>query len=247
MESLEGFDYFPLRADGKGRIEKQAEQDALIAHVKQAAPSDLIFIAHGFRNDESDARRLYSAFLSSFRAHLARPELAGLRSRKFAVCGVLWPAKAFRESFDEGGVQSTGDDDAEKREARRRLEDLKETDASATQRPKMERAIELLDTVDESKAAQDEFVELVLSLLDEAEVDATEGLDQIRTKEGSICSRCSRRTSSCRSPSRKGTRAACSPSTTSSAPAAVKPRVCVPSSGRSSGVSASSSTSPPGT
>ena len=79
------------------------------------------------------------------------------------------------------------DDDGlvEKQEVRARLEELKAEDASPAQQPRIERAIQLLDEVEGSTAAQDELVRSVLSLLDGAAPDPTEGLEQIRSKEGS--------------------------------------------------------------
>jgi hypothetical protein len=185
MGTLAGFDFYPLHCDADGRIETPSELQALTRGIGSANTTDAIFIAHGFRNDENDASGLYGEFLQTFRAHLDRPEFAALGARRFAVCGTFWPSKAFRESFDEGAVQGLDDEDAEKREIRRRLERLKATDARADQRPKIQRAIDLLDDVDGSRAAQDEFVAAVLSLLDDSELDPTEGLQKVRAQDGS--------------------------------------------------------------
>ncbi|MBA2303153.1 MAG: hypothetical protein H0W08_11020 [Acidobacteria bacterium] len=185
MAVIEGFDFFPVHCDGDGKIQSSDELRALTSAVQQRQPSDVIFIAHGFRNDENDASGLYSGFLQTFGANLNRTEFAAVKARRFVVCGIFWPSKAFKESFDEGAVQNLDDRDAEKREVRRRLEELKATDACEEQRPKIEKALKLLDTVDGSTAAQDEFVTLVLSLLDDAELDATEGLQKVREQDGS--------------------------------------------------------------
>jgi len=185
MATLAGFDFFPLNCDRDGRIETPGELQALTSGATGANATDAVFIAHGFRNDENDARDLYSGFLQTFRAHLDRPEFSGLKARRYVVCAIFWPSKTFRESFGEGAVQGLDDAEAEKREIRRRLEHLKATDARAEQRPKLQKAIDLLDTVDDHTAAQDEFVELVMSLLDGVQLDPTEGLQRVRAQEGS--------------------------------------------------------------
>lgn len=185
MLSVEGFQFFPLHCDGNGRMENPAELQALTDHVRSAGTTDALFIAHGFRNDENDAMGLYSEFLGTFRQHLDRPEFATVKARRFAVCGIFWPSKAFKESFAEGAVQGLDDGNAEKHDARRRLEQMKATDASQEQRPKLTRAISLLDSVEDNPAAQDEFVNLVLSLLDDSELDPAEGLQKVRSQDGS--------------------------------------------------------------
>ena len=185
MATLEGFDFFPLNCDADGKVQTPSEVQALTGRVTSANATDVIFIGHGFRNDENDAQELYAGFLRSFGGHLKLPEFSNLKARRFVVCGIFWPSKKFKESFDEGAVQGLEDADAEKRDVRRRLEQMKTTDARPAQRPKIQKAIDLLDTLDDSPAAQDEFVSLVLSLLDDSVVDPTEGLQKIRAQEGS--------------------------------------------------------------
>ena len=64
------------------------------------------------------------------------------------------------------------------------LEDFK-SDATPAKRKKLDKAIKLLPKLDGNLKAQDEFVELVLSLVDKSPADATEGLQQIRRRSGS--------------------------------------------------------------
>lgn len=187
MQSIEGFDFFPLNFDGDGKAKAAAELKGFVDHAVAAQATDAIFLAHGFRNDETDATRLYTNFLKTFRGHLARPELASLNGRKFIVAGVHWPSKTFRESFgsDEGGVQSAGSDAQELADAKKQLADLKKQYANASQKKNLDRAAKLLPKLKGDVDAQDEFVELVLSLLDGTDLDTTEGVPQIRAQEGS--------------------------------------------------------------
>src|SRR5688572_6029845 len=100
MQSIEGFDFFALIFNGDGKPEPGDEFRELEQHVTAVSATDAIVLAHGFRNDEHDATRIYSGFLNTFRAHLGRHELAAaLADRRFVVAGVYWPAKAFRETF----------------------------------------------------------------------------------------------------------------------------------------------------
>ena len=70
-------------------------------------------------------------------------------------------------------------------DVKKQLQDLKKHDANAAQRKKLDKAIRLLPKLEGNPKAQDDFVELVLSLLDDSPADKTEGLAQIRTRSGS--------------------------------------------------------------
>jgi hypothetical protein len=187
MESVQGFDFFRLKFDADGNLQTPQVLSELEQRAADAGATDAILIAHGFRNDEGDATGLYTRFLETLRQNLGRPEFqASLGSRKYVVAGIYWPSKAFKEAFggDEGSVQGLDDELAQKQAARAQLEDLK-ADATPEQAAKIDRAIQLLDQVEGSTEAQNELVDNVLSLLAGAEKDPTEGLEQIRSKEGS--------------------------------------------------------------
>jgi hypothetical protein len=185
MPIVEGFDFFPLRFDDHGALQSRQEFEALTTRANSA--TDVIFIAHGFRNDEHDATNLYTRFLGTFRANLSRPEFSALANRQFVFGGVYWPSKAFRESYDEGKSGTRGLQDASPTlaDAKAQLEELKADDASPSQRQNLDKAIALLPALENNPQAQDEFVDLVLSLVDTSSDDVTEGLPQIRQRPGS--------------------------------------------------------------
>lgn len=184
MPVIEGFDLFPLTFNSQGVLEPAQALDAAIARA--ASATDVIVMAHGFRNDEGEATGLYTDFLRTFRGHLARPEFRSLATRTFMVAGVYWPSKPFRETYGEeaGGTRGLRPPDEGIAEARTELEDLKQ-DATAAERRKLDRAIALLPSLEGDAAAQDRFVPLVLSLLDDSAPDQTEGLSQVRERSGS--------------------------------------------------------------
>jgi hypothetical protein len=187
MQIIDGFDFFPLTFDDRGKLRSGEELDALIARSKEGPATDAIFIAHGFRNDVTDATNVYTNFLKTLRANLSRPEFSSLRNRRFVVAGVYWPSKPFRERYGSpaGGMRGFADPSQVMADLNEELEDLKAHDASPAQRPKLEKAITLLPVLEGNPRAQDEFVALVLSLLDGSALDETEGLPQIRQRSGS--------------------------------------------------------------
>jgi hypothetical protein len=187
MESVHGFDFFRLKFDADGKLQETRTFEELKGRADAAGATDAILIAHGFRNDEDDATGLYTEFLGTFRENLNRPEFQpALGARKFVVAGIYWPSKSFPEAFKsaEGSVQGLDEGIAGKEAVRAQLEELK-SDASPEQRGRIDSAIRLLDQVEGSTQAQDQFVGHVLSLLDGSPPDPTEGLDAIRAKDGS--------------------------------------------------------------
>jgi hypothetical protein len=186
MQTIEGFDFFPLTFDAEGKLESRQEFDGFLARAKDGPATDAVFIAHGFRNDVNDATTLYSKFLRTFRAHLSRPEFNTVAARRFVVGGVYWPSKPFRETYDEKSAGTRGlQNPAEAlAAAQAQLDDLKK-DATPAQRAKLDKAAKLLPALGGSAKKQDEFVALVLSVVNGKTLDATEGLPQVRKQKGS--------------------------------------------------------------
>jgi hypothetical protein len=186
METIEGFDFLPLVFEKDGALQDPDELGALIEHAASAPATDVIFIAHGFRNDVGQATRLYTDFLKNFRNDLARPSFREVADRSFVVAGVYWPSKAFRETFGESaeGTRSLQNPALAMADAKEQLEELKK-DATPAQRRSLDKAAALLPKLEGNPEAQDKFVDHVLSVLSRSSLDATEGLPQIRKHSGS--------------------------------------------------------------
>ncbi|WP_310571953.1 hypothetical protein [Gemmatimonas sp.] len=187
METLGGFPFIALEYDQHGVL-RSAALDTLHAHLQSAGTTDLLVIAHGFRNNAVEARRLYEQFLQNFSAHITRSELApALASRRYAAAGIFWPSKAFSEGpgKDDGEAQQLEEREAVALDdARGELMELRD-DVNDAQRGTVDRALALLDHLEDSTAKQDQFVSLLLSLADSADADPTEGFDQVAAQRGS--------------------------------------------------------------
>jgi hypothetical protein len=186
MQTIEGFDFFPLTFDEDGALTSRRDVDALLAHAAAGPVTDAIFLAHGFRNDEADASTLYRRFLQTFRANLARPEFHSVSSRRFVVAGLYWPSKPFREMYGMTSERTRSLQDPRDTIAalEAALDELREG-ASPAQKAKLTRAKALLPALAKDRKKQDRFVTLVLSVVDGSDGDATEGLPQIRAQRGS--------------------------------------------------------------
>lgn len=188
METLSGFDFIALEYDGDGKATTTTALTELQQQVTSSGTTDLILFAHGFRNDAKEARRLYGDFLTTFRANMVRPELTTtLAPRKFTVGGVFWPSKPFNEGdkADEGGAQSLGDAGDEMESAKAQLEQLRDEDVQPAQRATVDKAIALLPQLEDDEAKQDEFVALLLSVIDGDENDPNEGFRELKSQRGS--------------------------------------------------------------
>ena len=153
------------RRDGSVHDERQVA--ALLNGLNDA--SDFLVLAHGWNNDMADARGLYDAVIASLTS-LPQPS-SGAGSR-IAVMRAFWPSKKFAEQelIPGGGVASaTVEDEAALRAA---LEGLKEDpdrlgDAAVdpVRAASIDKAIALVDTLEDSDSARHEFVLRIRSVL----------------------------------------------------------------------------------
>ena len=201
MRMTEGFAFFPWTFDEDGKLENPDELDRMIARANTAPKAtDAIVLAHGFRNDANDATILYGAFLKTFAANIVRKEFKSIAARRFVVAGVYWPSKPFREAYSAAAAEAAGTralkgsaramktakaPSRSMADSKKQLEDFKKHDATPGQRKKLDKAITLLPKLEGNPKAQDEFVKLVLSLVDDSPADSTEGLETIRQRKGS--------------------------------------------------------------
>jgi len=182
MQNNNGFDFFSLTFDENGKLVSGADLDDLKKRAQRA--SDVIFIAHGFRNDVNDATNLYTNFLKAFRGHFARPECKALGACDFAVAGVYWPSKVLPESFpsSEGSTQSLDEDAPLFAALTKKLNELK--DLAPDARQQLDQAIQLLPRIKDDGSAQNRFTDLVLTAVKDRTPDPTEGLDALRNQDG---------------------------------------------------------------
>ena len=184
MEPIHGFNFIKLDFDAKGALEKQAQLDELLREAANA--TDVVFIAHGFRNNEQDATGWYTKFLETFQANAAREEFKNnLDQRKWLVAGVYWPSKALPEGpSGDGTAQSLDDETVQEQIIRAQLDDLKSSLADAGAKAKVEEAIALLPQLGNDNAAQNQFVDKLLSVAQGESADENEGLTFIRSLDG---------------------------------------------------------------
>ncbi|HYZ61488.1 MAG TPA: hypothetical protein VE650_03470 [Acetobacteraceae bacterium] len=93
-----------LEFDENGGLVDPGAVAKLALLLAPATIGDLVVIAHGWKNDKADATRLYSTLWNN--------SCAALRTKqpeRIAVCGILWPAKAYQTDFDQAALMDAGD------------------------------------------------------------------------------------------------------------------------------------------
>jgi hypothetical protein len=118
MAEIAGLPFVRLKFDKDGdRVEPGTP-------VRPAGIGNLIVIAHGWKNDEAAADRLYATLVGNMRA---APGGAALIDGKFGVTGVYWPAFVFKPDLtilpadvdgQAGGTAGTGEADVSAQELR---------------------------------------------------------------------------------------------------------------------------------
>jgi hypothetical protein len=165
MSTIAGFPYFEIQFTREGSInDPQAAQHA-VKEIANSGLTDLIVISHGWNNDMSHARKLYEDFFSSARKVIDTGKAPGLRDRKIAVLGVLWPSKKFADrDLIPSGAASAGDGMTDKA-VHDQLDRLQETLGEGSAATAIREAGELLADLEFDPAAKDAFVEKIRSAL----------------------------------------------------------------------------------
>lgn len=164
MESLSGFPYIPVRFDKGGSISDKTDADQVLASVEAANADDLIVISHGWNNDEVEASSLYKNFFSQVQSLKDRLP-AG---RKWAVLGIFWPSKKFGEQeLADTPAKGVSSGVAEKA-LLDALDDLKQVFGKESG-DAIEKAKGLVTSLQDSPAAQRDFVDEIRKLLTRAE------------------------------------------------------------------------------
>lgn len=163
-ETKSGFPYFEVQFDKDGNVHDAAEVQAVLGFVA-GDTTDLFVLSHGWNNDMDEARSLYQRLLGHFRAELDAGRAPGVAGRKLAVLGVLWPSKKFAEkdliasgAASAGGVVSNQDLQEE-------IDALAKVIGDPAGEAALARARELVPRLENSPAAQREFVEKLREVL----------------------------------------------------------------------------------
>ena len=178
MGSVAGFPYFEVRFDKQANPVAAAEVDALLGHVREARPTDVVVLAHGWNNDMAQARTLFETLCGNMRDALDRTGAEAIGERTFAVLAVLWPSKKFADrDLIPGGAASLAAA-PEATTLQLELRNLHGAFDAPDADSKLVRAEALVARLDDDAQAQHEFVEIMRALLP-ADTGSAEKRDEV--------------------------------------------------------------------
>lgn len=176
--SLDEFTHLSASFDKRGDIEQANAAATLATRVRERAGqplTDLLVLSHGWNNNQSQARSLYDAMLTSLRTVAE----AGPRplAETLAVLAVHWPSKQFdfERRSSRGGAASLGGRTADQASVIEALEDLREFADSDAERDIIDLAVDMVPKLDDLRSARDAFVATLLPLLNEVDAEDDPG------------------------------------------------------------------------
>jgi hypothetical protein len=171
MKKIAEFPYAELEFDKQAQPVDRTDFDALLTDVRSGEPADVLVFVHGWNNDMDEARAWYGELAGHVRTVLGRRPPGGLGARRFVILGVLWPSKKFADrALIAGGAAGLGGAVADA-ELEGRIDDLRDAFDAPDAATRLEQAKTLVDRLEDSPKARDEFVDLVRGVLPRAPGD----------------------------------------------------------------------------
>jgi hypothetical protein len=178
------YPYFQIQFTKDGNRFLPSETDALLAGIAGApnAPTDLFVLSHGWNDNMTEATALYTDLANVFKTQIdATPALA---SRRFAICGVLWPSKKFEErDLIPGGAASIengiSDNDLKARVAglKALVTGMGWESGGHEAEPGFDELAALMDDVEDDESQQHKAIDLLRSLLPQQHKNSEDGSD----------------------------------------------------------------------
>jgi pimeloyl-ACP methyl ester carboxylesterase len=175
-----GYPAFDILYDIGGHLVDAASETEALQYFDTGgggAVTDIFVISHGWNNDISEARDLYSAFFNSLRSTTAQ---VALGARSFGVIAVFWPSKKFADpsQIPGGAAGASALGDMRLSGQLDQLAQLFAGDPSVN--AKIAHARSLLPILEQSQSAQDDYVATLVSMVPKPRYEEDEGLDIAR-------------------------------------------------------------------
>jgi len=184
MQTVSRFPYFEIEFTKDGAAADAAQVAALHDFVVQSGTTDLLVISHGWNNDMADARDLYARFLACVRAVLDQGLVPAAATRSFAVMAVLWPSKKFAdEELIPSGAAALGSA-VSIAFVQQQLDRLDRALQAPDKSPTLARARTLVPALENSPKAQEEFANLIRSLLPQTDAQAEDASTDFFNRNG---------------------------------------------------------------
>lgn len=184
MSTVSGFPYFEVEFNADGGVHDAADLSDLQEVVGAGRATDLIVISHGWNNDMEEARALYSVIFKNFREVLDSHVVRGAADRTYAVLAVLWPSKKFADEELIPGAAATLGSVVTMAFVERQLDRLQEALQAPEKTAMLGKARALIPALSSSTRSQEEFADLVRSVLPATDADAEDGSGDFFAQDG---------------------------------------------------------------
>jgi hypothetical protein len=176
MDTIASIPYLLAHFDKSGALQTPL--------VLPEGTKELFVASHGWNNSQEAAEKLYRELFT----HFAEVAPDSVRNRKLAILGIIWPSKQFTDLVEatakSGGAASFGGGKQADETLKVKLDllqDLFGPDSAAT----IQQAKDQIGALDEDPAARDEFVSLLLGLVDRSAADKDDATDKLFKLTGS--------------------------------------------------------------
>jgi hypothetical protein len=205
MKTVAGFPCFEVEFTADGDVYDAAEATAVRDFVGQGGATDVLVLAHGWNDDMIEARDLYARFLACLRSVLDQGLVPAAATRSLGVMAVLWPSKKFAdEELIPSGAAALGSAVSSDL-VQHQLDRLEDALRAPAKSPALQRARALVPALPNSPRAQEEFANLIRSVLPATDVEADDASSEFFGRTGSeLMDRLSKPTAVVRPPEARG-------------------------------------------
>jgi len=170
MATIANIPYILIHFDKNGKL--------LDPLVLPEGTTDLFVISHGWNNSQEEAENLYKELLSN----VAAVAPANVLKRKLAFLGIIWPAKKFTDLLDAaakpGGAAGLSASTEADETIRTKLDNLQELLGPNTAET-IHQAQALIGALDDDPQARDQFVALLIGLVDPKAAHKEDATDKL--------------------------------------------------------------------
>lgn len=182
MATVAGFPFFEIHFTRSGAVDEGVREAlALALQADPGGATDLLVLAHGWNNDEAEARALYRRLLGNMRSRIGAGHPAVDDTRRFMVLGIFWPSKKFVDEDPRAGragaIASVAEPDLDSASLRNKLARV---GALIGADPALVAvASDAAGRLNGDADAPREFVEALRSLLDRSDDPGDDNSDQL--------------------------------------------------------------------
>lgn len=169
MTKIADIPYFEVEFDKSGALKRDVDLPAGF--------TDLFVFSHGWNNDATEARALYTKFFNSFAKVGQKFDLGAMKP---AILGVFWPSKRFGEGLAVSGgsgpdAAAVGAASEGATKVKEKLDEMKKLFSSTKEKKTLDEAKKLVPKLQREATARRQFVKKIRSLLDPAAAGKDDG------------------------------------------------------------------------